>query len=142
MPNRSGQSGSLGSAQMDVTPVNRDVKAMLCKSQLGYFSREGDNVGKQLEDWLEKMDDYFDLTHSLEEKKAMMGRFKLEKSAKLWWQDHCRKSALDPANVTWEYIQTQLIKNYQNCTYRIERPNELLDCSQGKEILDVFYQKF
>ena len=87
MPNRLGQSGSLGSAQMAIASVNRDVEAMLCKSQSGYFSGEGDNVGKQLEDWLEKMDDYFDLAHSTNENKAMMGRFKLEKSAKLWWQD-------------------------------------------------------
>ena len=124
---RLGQSGSLGSAQMAITPVNRDVEAMLCKSQPGYFSREGDNVGKQHEDWLGKMDDYFDLAHSTNENKAMMGRFKLEKSAKLWWHDHCRKSALDPANATWDYIRAQLIKNYQNRTYRIERLNEFLD---------------
>ena len=66
-------------------PVDRDVDNMLCKSQPGYFSGEGDDVGKQLEEWLEKMEDYFDLAHSSEANKAMMGRFKLEKSTKLWW---------------------------------------------------------
>ena len=35
-------------------PVDRDIEAMLQKSQPGYFSGEGDNVGKQLEEWLEK----------------------------------------------------------------------------------------
>ena len=39
--------------------VDQDVEAMLCKSQPGYFNGEGDNVGRQLEDWLENMDDYF-----------------------------------------------------------------------------------
>ena len=72
----------------------------------------------------------------------MMGRFKLEKSAKLWWQDHCRESALQPANTTWDYISTQLSKNYQSRTYRIERLNEFLNFSQGKDTLDVFYQRF
>ena len=115
---------------------------MLQKSQPGYFSGEGDDVGKQLAEWLEKMDDYFALAHSNEENKAMMGRFKLEKSAKLWWQDHCRENHIDPGNATWEYISTQLAKNYQSRTYKIERLNEFLDCTQGKDNLDKFYQRF
>ena len=81
---------------MALPPIDRDVEAMLRKSQPGYFSGEGDDVGKDLEEWLEKMEDYFDLALSSEANKAMMGRFKLEKSAKLWWQDHCRENALDP----------------------------------------------
>ena len=64
-------------------PLDCDVEAMLCKPRPSYFSGEGDNVGKQLEEWLEKMDDYFALAHSNEENKAMMGRFKLEKP--VWW---------------------------------------------------------
>ncbi len=127
---------------MALHPIDRDVEAMLRKSQPGYFSGEGDNVGKQLEDWLKKMGDYFDLAHSSEENKAMMGRFKLEKSSKLWWQDHCRENGLDPGNATWDYIKTQLSKNYQSRTYCIERLNEFLDCSQGKDTLDIFYQRF
>ena len=78
-------------APLALTPINRDVEAMLQKSHPGYFSGEGENVGKQLEDWIEKMDDYYDLALSTKENRAMMGRFKLEKSAKLWWQDHCRR---------------------------------------------------
>ena len=89
-------------------PIDRDIEAMLRKSQPGYFSREGDDVGKQLEEWLEKMDYYFELAHSSERNKAMMGRFKLEKVAKLWWQGHCRQEAMDVANVTWQYIKDQL----------------------------------
>ena len=122
--------------------VDRDVEAMLRKSQPGYFNGEGDDVGRQLEDWIEKMDDYFDLAHSSEVNKAMMGRFKLEKSAKLWWQGHCRQNNIDILTVTWDYIEEQLQTNYQSRTYRIERLNEFLDCSQGKDSLDAFYQKF
>ena len=119
--------------------VDRDVEAMLCKSQPGYFNGEGDDVGKQLEEWIEKMDDYFDLAHSSNKNKAMMGRFKLEKSARLWWQGHCRQNGIDVATVTWDYIKDQLQINYQSRTYRIERLNEFLDCSQGKDTLDAFY---
>ena len=72
----------------------------------------------------------------------MMGHFNLEKLAKFWWQDHCHEHSLNPTTTTWEYIHTQLIKNYQNRTYRIKLLNEFLNCSQGKETLDVFYQKF
>ena len=56
-------------AAMALHPLDRDVEAMLRKSQPGYFSGEGDDVGKQLEEWLEKMEDYFDLAHSSEENK-------------------------------------------------------------------------
>ena len=45
-------------------PIDRNIEAMLRKSQPGYFSGVGDDVGKQLEEWLEKMDDYFELAHS------------------------------------------------------------------------------
>ena len=72
----------------------------------------------------------------------MMGCFKLEKSAKLWWQDHCRETGINPNNATWEYISTQLSKNYQSRTYKIERLNEFLDCMQSKDTLEKFYQRF
>ena len=81
-------------------PLIRDVKAMLQKSQPGYFSGEGENVGKQLKEWIEKMDNYYDLAHFLEENRAMMGQFKLENFAKLWWQDHCREKNLEAAKIS------------------------------------------
>ena len=88
------------------------------------------------------MDDYYDLTHFSEENRAMMGRFKLEKLTKLWWQDHCKENNLKAANVSWDYLWTQLQKNYQNLTYRIKRLNKFLDYSQGKDNLEAYYQRF
>ena len=85
------------------------------------------------------MDDYYDLAHSSAENRAMMGQFKLEKSVKLWWQDYCRENDLEPADATWEYLRTQLQKNYQNRTFRSERLNKFLDCSQGKDTLEAYY---
>ena len=72
----------------------------------------------------------------------MMGRFKLEKSAKLWWKDHCKENVINPTETTWDYLQVQLCKNYQTRSYRIDRLNEFLDCFQGGDTLDVFYQRF
>ena len=56
-----------------------DIDAMLRKSQPGSFSGKGKQVGKQLEEWIEKMEDYFDLAHLTAESKAMIAHFKLEK---------------------------------------------------------------
>ena len=44
---------------MAAPQIECDVEAMLRKSQPGYFSGEGDHVGKQLEEWLDKMEEYF-----------------------------------------------------------------------------------
>ena len=104
MPQRPTTIGNPKAAHMALYPIDRDVKAMLGKSQPSYFSGEGEGVGKQLKDWLEKMEDYFALAHSFKENKAMMGQSKLKKLAKLWWQDHCRQNDLDPNNATWDYI--------------------------------------
>ena len=46
-----------GPVAMALHPLDRDVEAMLRKSQPGYFSGEGDDVGKQLKEWLKKMED-------------------------------------------------------------------------------------
>ena len=80
--------GNPRAAHMALNAIERYIKAMICKSQLSYFNGEGDDVGELLEDQLEKMEDYFSLSHSLEENKTMMGQDKLEKLAKLWWKDH------------------------------------------------------
>ena len=103
------------------------MEATLQKYQPRYFNGEGNDVGRQLEEWIKKMDDYFNLAHSSKVNKAMMGRFKLEKFAKLWWQGHCKQNDINVATVTWEHIKEQLQRNFQGCTYKIERLNKFLD---------------
>ena len=44
--------------------MDRDIDAMLRKSQPENFSGEGKQVGKQLKEWIEKMEDYFDLAQA------------------------------------------------------------------------------
>ena len=69
--------------------LEHDIDAMLRKSQPGNFSGERKDIGKVLEDWIERMDDYFDLAQSTDEKKAIIATLKLEKTTKRWWKDHC-----------------------------------------------------
>lgn len=57
---------------------------MICKSQPKHFDAEGTNDSKQLGEWMDKIDDYFNLAYSNVKNKATMMQFKLEKSAKLW----------------------------------------------------------
>ena len=119
--------------------MDRDINAMLRKSQPGNFSREGKQDRKQLEEWIEKMEDYFDLAQSIAESKAMIERFKLEKYAKLRWKDHCIENSVDAQTTTWAYIKEKLKLNYQNNTYMVEHINEFLDCSQENKDLEGCY---
>ena len=91
--------------------VDYDIDAMLHKSLPGHFDGEGTDVGKRLKEWLEKMDDYFNLAQSTDENKATMGCFKLKKFAKLWWRNDCLENAITPAQVTWDYLKEQLQSN-------------------------------
>ena len=94
------------------THIKCDINAMLWKSQPGHFDGEGIDVDKKLEEWLECMDDYFNLAQSFSENKAVMGRFKLEKSAQLWWHNHYLENSLTASQVTWEELKQALKDNY------------------------------
>ena len=122
--------------------MDRDIDAMLCKFQSRNFSGEGKQVGKQLEEWIEKTEDYFDLAQPTAKSKEMITRFKLEKSAKLWWKDHCTKNSVDAQTTTWAYIKDKLKLNYQKNTYMVQRINEFLDSSERNKDLEGYYQHF
>ena len=144
MPNNKGKTIA-STSNVLATPQNaleRDIDAMLRKSQPGNFSGEDKDIDKVLEDWIERMDEYFDLAQSTEENKGIMARFKLEKTAKRWWKDHCQENSIDPANTAWPYLKSQLIKNYQNKTYHSEKMNDFLDSTQGSKELEAYYQHF
>lgn len=57
--------------------INPLGDAMLWKSQPRNFSGKGKDVDKTLEEWIEKMDDYFDLAQSLLNPLVRL---------KLWWR--------------------------------------------------------
>ncbi|MCO5560562.1 hypothetical protein L7F22_014177 [Adiantum nelumboides] len=145
MPPRSSQAAT-NSTAVNVAPqqphgaIEQDIDAMLQKSQPGNFDDEGTNVGKTLKEWLERMDDY--LPQSFIENRSLICHFKLEKTAKRWWQDHCTEGGIDPNTTTWSYIKEQLKQNYQTKTYHSERVDEFLDCTQHNKTLEEYYQHF
>ena len=51
---------------------------------------EGNNIPKILKEWIMSMDDYFALAGYNTVAQGIMGRAKLEGSAKLWWKLHCQ----------------------------------------------------
>ncbi|MCO5560557.1 hypothetical protein L7F22_014172 [Adiantum nelumboides] len=115
---------------------------MLQKSQSGNFDGEGTNIGKTLEEWLECMNDCFTLAQSSNENRSLIGRFKLEKTAKRWWQDHCIEEGIDLNTTTWSYIKEQLKQNYQTKTYHSKIMNKFLDYTQHNKTLEEYYQHF
>ena len=69
---------------------DKDLKNLLKNLQPKAFTREGTNVPKILEGWIMSMDDYFALAGYNTLAQGIMGRTKLEGSAKLWWKLHCQ----------------------------------------------------
>ena len=62
---------------------DKDVKNILKNLQPKAFTGEGNNIPKILEEWIMSMDDYFSLARYNALAQGIMGRAKLEGSAKL-----------------------------------------------------------
>ena len=89
------QSSRLIPAQMDNPTIedfgrDKDLKNLLKKLQPKAFTGEGNNIPKVLKEWIMSMDNYFTLVGYNTLAQGVMGRAKLEGSAKLWWKLHCQ----------------------------------------------------
>ena len=89
------RSSRLIPAQMDNPAIedfgrDKDLKNLLKNLQPKAFTGEGNNIPKILEEWIMSMDDYFTLAGYNAVAQGIMGRAKLEGSAKLWWKLHCQ----------------------------------------------------
>ena len=69
---------------------DKDIKNLLKTLQPKVFTGEGSNVPKDLEEWIMSMDNYFDLAGYNTLARGIMGRAKLDGSAKLWWKLSCQ----------------------------------------------------
>ena len=88
-------SSSLNPSEMDNPAMedfgrDKDLKNLLKNLQPKAFTGEGSNIPKILEEWIMSMDDYFALAGYNAVAQGIMGRAKLEGSAKLWWKLHCQ----------------------------------------------------
>ena len=88
-------SSSLNPSGMDNPAIedfgrDKNLKNLLKNLQPKAFTGEGNNIPKILEEWIMSMDDYFALAGYNAVAQGIMGRAKLEGSAKLWWKLHCQ----------------------------------------------------
>ena len=91
-------SSSLNPTQMDDPAIedfgrDKDLKNRLKNLQPKAFTGEGNNIPKILEEWIMSMEDYFALAGHNAIAQGIMGRAKLEGSAKLWWKLTCESIA-------------------------------------------------
>ena len=68
---------------------DKDLKALLRSLQPKSFTGEGGDTPKILEEWIMSMEDYFSLAKYNPLAQSIMGKAKLEGSAKLWWKLYC-----------------------------------------------------
>lgn len=77
------------------------------------FKGEGKDIERDVEVWVEAMDDYFHTAHTLAGTRAVLGMFKLVSDAKLWWKQHYYKdTSVDENTQGWEEVKKVVIKRY------------------------------
>ena len=90
------------------------------------------DIPKVLEEWIMSMDDYFALAEYNALAQGIMGRAKLEGSAKLWWKLHCQIQGRSENSMGWEELKQSLKERYLPLNYSIAKMNEfLVQCQKG-----------
>ena len=84
------------------------MKNLLKFLQPNSFIGEGHNIPTILEEWIMAMDDYFALVEYNLVAQGIMGRAKLEGSAKLWWKMHCQMQGKIENSIGWEELKKNL----------------------------------
>ena len=79
----------MGMAEKEDFGRDKDLKTLLKHLQPKAFKAEGADIPKILEEWIISMDDYFALANYNSIAQGIMGKAKLEGSAKLWWKLQC-----------------------------------------------------
>ena len=74
------------------------------------------------------MEDYFALANYNFIAQGIMGKAKLEGSAKLWWKLHCQTQGKAKNYVGWEELKRSLRERYLPLNYSIVKMNEFLSC--------------
>ena len=85
-----------------------DLKTLLKHLQPKAFKGGGVDIPKILEEWIISMDDYFALANYNSIAQGIMGRAKLEESAKLWWKLHCQTQGKAQNFVGWVELKKSL----------------------------------
>ena len=88
------------------------------------------------------MDDYFALANYNSIDQGIMGRAKLEGSAKLWWKLHCQTQGKTKNFVGLAKSKKSLRERYLLLNYSIVKMNEFLSCVKKGQAIDDYYEEF
>ena len=121
---------------------DKNLKNLLKNLQPKAFTGEGNNIPKILEEWIMSMDDYFALAGYNAVAQGIMGRAKLEGSAKLWWKLHCQTQGKQEITMGWGELKDSLKEQYLPLNYETTKMNEFLSCVRKGKPIDEYYKKF
>ena len=121
---------------------DQNLKTLLKSLQPKAFTGEGSNIPKVLEEWIMSMEDYFALAEYNAIAQGLMGRAKLDGSAKLWWKLHCQTLARTENSMTWGELKNSLKERYLPLNYSTAKMNEFLSCIRKGRTVDVYYEEF
>ncbi|MCO5548440.1 hypothetical protein L7F22_001896 [Adiantum nelumboides] len=113
---------------------------MLKQIQLPTFKGEGPNIERDVEAWIEAMDDYFLAVGTTPENQAMLGMFHLIGDAKLWWKQHCRDNPT--SSPSWEKMKQAVKERYLPLAHQALKMNEFYALHQLGLTLEEYYSKF
>ena len=88
------------------------------------------------------MDDYFTLANYNSIAQGIMGRAKLEGSAKLWWKLHCQTQGKAENSMGWAKLKKSLRERYLPLNYSTVKMNEFLSCVRKGQAIDDYYEEF
>ena len=88
------------------------------------------------------MDDYFPLAGYNTLAQGIMGRAKLEGSAKLWWKLHCQAQGKQEKSMGWGELKDSLKERYLPLNYDTAKMNEFLSCVRKGKPIDEYYEEF
>ncbi|MCO5560003.1 hypothetical protein L7F22_013608 [Adiantum nelumboides] len=107
-----------------------------------FSHREGTNVERDAEVWLEAMDDYFETAGTCPQNQTMLAIFRLTGDAKIWWKMHCQDLNIIGTSQSWEEIKDAVIARYLPPTHRSTKMNEFFLLCQLSSTLEEYYSKF
>ena len=102
------------------------------------FKGEGTEVERDVEAWIEAMDDYFSEAGTTPANQAMLSTFRLTGDAKLWWKQHCKDCGVLPNS---QSCQTGSKREILTSDTRIHQNERVLQLALGFFIPGIVFLK-
>ena len=115
---------------------------MLQSLQPKAFTGKGEEILKELEEWVMTMEDYFALAQYNPLAQGIMGKAKLDGSAILCWKLHCQTVGKSEISMGWEELKASLKEQYLPLNYTTAKMNEFLSCVRKGRSIEVYYEEF